>query len=213
MTGGLKFLGLAACTLGAVLLFCGEASANPITLPSDRYFWSVSSGIAYLFVVNLPVDLLAYSSALLLTFVYLGDRTNGVTANRRKFVTAVVVAVVLVAVAGSIIDFFLLYEPYSPSISTVYFFDFDILKAALGSILVAASIFLVSVVLVRSSYLAGSLVALSVGLLNFVSWSSLTDGYGFVFKELFWFSVALFIAAGVPVYGLVRWHEHRGVSS
>ena len=209
----MKFLGLAACILGAVLIFCGEASANPITLPSDRYFRSVSSGIAYLFVVNLPVDLLAYSSALLLTFVYLGDRTDGVTANRRNFVTVVVIAVVSVALVGSIIDFYLLYEPYPPRLSTMYFFDFDILKAAIGSVLVSASIFLVSVILVRTSYLTGSLVALSVGVLNFVSWSSLTDGYGFVFDEFFWLSIALFIASGVPVYGLVRWHEHRGVSS
>ena len=205
----MKFLGLAACILGAVLIFCGEASANPITLPSDRYFRSVSSGIAYLFVVNLPVDLLAYSSALLLTFVYLGDRTDGVTANRRNFVTAVVIAVVSVALVGSIIDFYLLYEPFWGS---TYIFEFDIFRAAVGSVLVSGSIFLVSVVLVRASYLASSVVALSIGVLNFVSWSSLTDGYGLVFKELLLLPIVLFMASGVPMYGLIRWHERRCVS-
>jgi hypothetical protein len=207
----LRSVGVVVCLAGVLLLFSGGASANPI-VPTDLRVTSDASGIAYLFTVNLPVDMFVFALALALVFVAAGSRIGNIASGLRPFMLAVVAACVLIAAAGAVIDFYLLFERASGAyLDAMYDFRLDLVRTTAACLLVFASVLLVSVFLVRTSWLAGTVIGGAVAVANLVSWYALTLDYGVPLEEAYWLSLIFLVALAVPMHMLIALHSKRGV--
>ena len=197
----------------AALCACSEGvMANPI--PADMFARTPASAIFLLFIVNLPVDLFAYSMTLAAVLRMPGLRIGRVSPDLGKFIGSVVGASACVAAVGAVIDFFFLFERVETQYSVRYDYVFEVVPAMAGALLVFASILLVSVLVVRTSWLTGLGPAAVLAVANPLSWYSFTLWANTDTMHIwYWLSLVFFAALGVPVLLLIRWHRGRVVPS
>jgi E3 ubiquitin-protein ligase DOA10 len=197
------------------MAFATNASANPVPVPLDAYVSSVESGLAYIFAVNLPVDLILLASSVLLAGRLFGQGVGRLIKDPDRFVSAVVLAGVMVAVAGAFIDFYLLYTgEFEIRQQTVYVYQFDLLNSLVAASLVALSIYAVCVLMLRLDKVVALIPAAIIAVVNFVSWSALTDGYGPVFdpKSIAIVAFIAYLVVPMPLLALRAWHRSRVVA-
>jgi succinate dehydrogenase hydrophobic anchor subunit len=207
----LRSIGVVACLTGVLLLFSGDASANPI-VPTDLRVTSDASGIVYLFTVNLPIDMFVFALALALVCMAVGPRTGNTSSGLRSFMLAVIAACVLIALAGAVIDFYLLFERVPGTYANdMYDFRLDLVRTTVACLLVFASVLLVSIFLVRTSWLAGLAIGAAVAVANLISWYALTLDYSVPFEEAYWLSLMFLVALAVPMHMLIALHSKRRV--
>lgn len=177
-----------------------NASAN--MRPLLEFEWTV--GVSFIvFLINLPLNLLVFSSLLLLVCMLWGRRAGHFPKAAMDFAGRVLLTVLLITALGVIIDFLFLY-----SYETTYLFEYDLLKWLAASAAVGLSVYALSLALLRMDIVLGAIPALAMMGLNLVSW---------------WFTKATFespfvvclaapsVIAGllsiIPLVYLDRWHE------
>jgi len=195
--------------------FATNASGNPVPMPQDAYVTSVESGLAYIFAVNLPVDLILLAASILLVGRLFGQGVGRLMKDPDRFVSTVVLAGVMVAVAGAFIDFYLLYtEEFEVRQWTVYVFQFDLLSSLVAASLVALSIYAVCVLMLRLDKFVALVPAAIIAVVNFVSWSTLTEGYGPMFdpKSIAIVAFIAYLVVPMPLLALRAWHKSRVVA-
>jgi len=201
--------------LAVLTAFATNASANPVPMPQDAYVTSVESGLAYIFAINLPVDLILLGSSVLLAGRLFGQGVGRLMKDSDRFVSAVVLAGVIVAAAGAFIDFYLLYTgEFDVRGQTAYVYQFDLSSGLVAASLVALSIYAVCVLMLRLDKVVALVPAAVVAVVNFVTWSTLTDGYGPVFdpKSIAVVTFVAYLIVPVPLLALRAWHRSRVVA-
>lgn len=209
-------MGLFGVIATAVLaILATDASANPVPLPQNSYVTSVETGLAYIFAVNLPVDLILLGSSVLLACRIFGQGAGTLIKDPDRLVSVVVLAGVIVAVTGAFIDFYLLYtDEFDVRGWTAYVFDFDLLSAMMAAALVALSVYAVCVLMLRLDKVVALVPAAIIAAVNFASWSSLTEGYGPMFdpKSIAIMAFIAYLVVPMPLLALRAWHRSRVVA-
>lgn len=202
--------------IAVLTAFATNASGNPVPMPQDAYVSSVESGLAYIFAVNLPFDLILLASSILLAGRLFGRGIGRLMRDSDRFASAVVLAGVMVAVAGAFIDFYLLYtaEVSEARQWTVYVFHFDLLNGLVAASLVALSVYAVCALILRLDKVVALVPMAIIAVVNFFSWSTLTEGYGPVFdpKSIAIVAFIAYLIVPVPLLTLRAWHRSRVVA-
>lgn len=200
-----------------ISMAAADASANLIYFPPDNYFHSVEAGLTYIFLVNLPFDILLLSATTLLVCKLLGPRVGKLVEGTNRFVLLVVTGSVLVAVAGAFIDFYMLFRLATEVTAEdsryygTYWLDFDLVDGAIAAILVGLSIYVVCLVMLRMDKIAAVIPSTIIGVANYISWSTLTLGYGFMLDHdtIGLITFLAFLVVPIPLLLLRSWHIDR----
>ena len=215
-----RFVGIQlvfAMSTSAVILTSYIVTANLVgPRPSPDTTFKLSdplSGLAWLFFVNVLVNLACYSGILL---VYASRHLNANDLLRTtglRFLGALVCVVVAITVAGAFVDFYLVAQPryidgiynaMGDDISGTYrVLVFDAAVWALALVLIGASIALASMFILQMSWKPSIAVAVSMAALNLLAWLLIgTLGEDVVFLSII-FGMLL---APVLVSLLIRWY-------
>lgn len=206
-------------TLAVIILSC-FVSANPVgpQSPPDTTFRLTDpvSGVLWLFLVNLLVNLACYCGVLLtFTKKYIGAydlvRTTGI-----RFLGALVCVVMIITIVGAFVDFYLVAQPRyidniynaaGENISGTYrVFVFDALAWALALALIVASVVLASMLILQMSFKPSVAVAVIIAALNLIAWLLV----GVLGEDIVFLSIMLSVlVAPVLVSFLVRWYAER----
>lgn len=204
--------------LVSTIVLAIQASANPIGPPSpgpDTTFRLTEpiSGIAWLFFVNILVDLFFYS-VLLLVFAKKHVPSSGIIEKSgARFLIALVCAVIVIALIGAVVDYYLVTQPriisyynhtLGESVSGTYrviVLDVANWTAALSAI--ALSIMACSFAFLRLRVSMGLLIAAGFVIINLAFWILIG-----VFGEDVTFLTVLFgvLSAPIAVRWLLRWY-------
>lgn len=190
------------------------ASANPIPMPPGTGFSDSTSSLSYIFLVNLPWDTLLLSVTILAACRILGSRVGRLIDKSELFIALIVSASVLVAVAGTLIDFSLLFTEYSGEYvyySGSYWYDFTPASGALAGALVGLSVYAVCLLLVRMDKVAALIPAILIGVANYVSWYVLTLNES-ILRDVEAASTVIFLgflAVPTPLVLLASWNRRR----
>ncbi len=201
-----------------------NVAANPIAPGPD--YSSAPEALSDLFISNLPIDLFWFAVALyfVLRFSDLG-RTK-ISRRTSLFTATVLLAAVVIAVVGAFIDFYAFYDGNSQdgygfwTQDIVYeghtnywprhdsFLGSTEFFLALGGIF--ASIFLVSLLIIRTSWKQSLIPAAVMTALNPIAWVVLLDTDMFSRRLLIFSAIAMAI---VSVVVLVLWHSRHSEAS
>jgi len=210
VAGSSLLVGVIVCTL--------LASANP-SVPSPRpastdfRLTEPVSGIAWLFFVNILVDLFFYSGFLLAFAKKFVSRSGIIQTSGIRFLIVLICGVIVIALIGAAADFYLvtqprfinhLYNSLGQDISGTY----RVMVLDVANWTVALSVISLSVIACSSSFLRlrisiGLLIAAGFVIVNLAFWI-LID----VFGEDVTFLTVLFGALSAPIVarGLLRWY-------
>jgi len=209
-------ISIAVCALlimTFISMAAADASANLIPVPLINGFHSVEAGLTYIFLVNLPFDILLLSTTTLLACKFLGLRVGMLVEGTNRFILLVVMGSVLVAVAGAFIDFYLLFdEPTGIGRwSDMYWYNFTTGDGVIAATLVAISIYAVCVAMLRMDKIAAAVPSAIVGVANYISWSTLTVGYGFIldYDTAGLLAFLAFLVVPIPLLLLRALHMNR----
>ena len=210
---------LALISTTSVVFLSDSASANPIVRkPFDTTFKldDPVSGIAWLFFINLLVNLACYTGMLLAIAKKLLDWGSLLQTSGIRFLGALVCAVVAITAVGALVDFYLVAQPrYVEDLHGTYrVLAFDPITWALALILIMESVMLTSMLILKMGTGPSIIAAGGMGVVNLAFWL-LTGLFGqdAVFITLI-FGIML---SPVLVSLLIRWYNEgirkSGVSS
>jgi len=163
-----------------------------------------SAGAAFImFLMNLPMNMLAFSALLLVICTAWGKRSGNFPKATLVFISRVFLLVFIMTILGVGIDFLFLY-----SYETKYLFQYDLMKWAAAALAVGASVYLLSLVLLRLDLVLGAIPAVAMAGVNLVSWWLTYN----LFNSSFFVVICApsFLSSmlsAIPVYYLFRWHE------
>lgn len=209
---------VAASSLLIGAIVCSlQASANPSAPPPqpDTTFRLTEpfSGIAWLFFVNILVDLFCFCVLLLAFAKKYGSSSGIVKTSGKRFLVALVGAVSVIALIGAVVDFYFVAQPrfingiYNSSgqdISGTYrvmVVDFNNWTAAL--IMIALSIIACSFAFLRLRISMGLLIAAGFVVINLAFWI-LISAFG---EDVTFLTILLgVLSAPIAVRGLLHWY-------
>lgn len=174
-----RFVSLLAIWLtSAILLIATPSLGNPsvpsINPPDDGFLLLVNpSAVAVLALINFSTDLLWFSSLLLLAGYFFGQDIGRVNRDTRSFGALVLLGAFIICIAGAIIDVYLLMDtvedPYTASIR-YYVLTENLMSWAISSILICASVYAVSVLMLKIDFLYALVPSVGIGVLNLCWW-------------------------------------------
>lgn len=211
---------VAASLFLITVLLQQQASANLVMprAPPDTTFRLTEpvSGIAWLFVVNIIVNLLLYSGLLLLT-VRKNPHDRGLMhASTLRFFVALVGAVIAITLVGAFVDYYLvaqpryldgIYDHFGRDISGVYrVVSLDMVNWVLALAIISLSVIAISVIVLKLDLRASTMVASGIAFANVVFW--LLIG---VFGEDVTFLTIIFgmLVSPVIVRALTLWYANE----
>lgn len=168
----------AFCIMVVILLpvlslqISGTVLANPMTVdqPPATYL-----AIAYLLMaINLPVNLLIFSVALLVVSVVRGAKVGALQESRRWFLWSIIITMLIVSTVGAFLDMEFVY-PSSDAV-TAQVIDSESLRWALATALIFVSVFVPSHFLIGLRPESNLATATSLALANPLIWYFLTPG-------------------------------------
>jgi hypothetical protein len=197
--------------IGSMLAISVLSSANPMVPPPppDTTFALTDplSGIAWLFVINIIVNLFWFSALLLASFKRFGRNLGALPARRSRFMTGVLSVGFFVTFLGAIIDYYIVAQERYLELSTGlgdyrtgYFrvLSFDAGNWSIALALIFASVVLSSYIFLRLSHKPNLVIAGVMTAMNPVWWV-LVDLFG----EAASFLTVLVGMLCVPI--LLRW--------
>ena len=196
-----------------ILTVAEHASANPwVWAPVATY----EGGIAAIFLVNLPIDMLAFSLLFLSIFWWDESSIWRVPTNHNVLVGLIIVAGLAIALLGAVIDFYGLYE-YHEAVSvfdkTGYWpalTDENIAVTAAG---VFASVYAVSFVVGRMRIIAASIPASVLACLSVIAWKVQEDAI-LVDQNAMPLLIGIAFLLEPPIlFWTIRIHKSRGLST
>lgn len=154
------------------LLASGTALANPVAVdqPPATYL-----AIAYLLMaLNLPINLLIFSLALLVVSVIRGAKVGALQESRRWFLWSVILTMLIVSTVGAFLDLTLVYA--SSDVVTVQQIDSGLLRWTVATALIFVSVFVPSHFLISLRPESNLATAAVLAMANPVMWYLLTPG-------------------------------------
>lgn len=199
---GVAALAFVLSSLTVCLLVSGRASANGIYYNDTD---SIIDTVFMLFIVNLPIDAVWFAGMIYLVILRWGPKAGRLREGRSEFMTAVLVSSFMIAVLGTVIDLLAFYEwdsheanvHFWPSQSELLFSP----AAASAVFAVFASIYLVSLVIMRLGRAESFVPSAAMAAMNPVMWM-MTGGTGIIFHVMI--SVIAFFFA---IYFLLKLAE------
>ena len=204
---------LASVLLIAIAVSSFNGAANPGSYRAT--FSDPLDGIVFLFLVNLPIDAFLVATALYFVYRAWGHDAGRTTGNTSMFVARIVVASVVVAAIGALIDFYAFYDRVSAdsySDAGRYAFWINHTDAFLGSpeffmalVGIFVSIYAATFLLAGLDWKLSAIPALAITGLNPLAWIITTSDIRFVA-----FLIALLFAvfALTSFAALAYWHSH-----
>ena len=222
-------LALALVSTSCVMLLSGNVSANPIALPRQPFDTTFRlddpmSSIAWLFFVNLLVNLTCYAGIMLAMAKRMLDWGSLLNTSGIRFLGALVCVVVVVTTTGALVDFYLVAQPryiegivnqFHEDISGTYrVLVFDPVTWTIALVLIMESVMLASMLVLKMAAKPSAVVAGGMGAINLVFWLLIGHfGQDVVFITL----ISGILLSPVLVGLLVRWYAEgirkSGVSS
>lgn len=197
--------------IGSVLAISVLSSANPNVpppLPDTTFALTTPlSGISWLFVINIVVNLLWFSALLLFLFKGFGKDLGALPADRFRFMAGVLSVGFLVTLLGAFVDYYIVAQERYLKLSmlgggyrTGYFrvLSFDAANWTIALVLIFGSIALSSYIFLRLSLKPNLIIAGMMTAMNPVWWV-LVDLFG----EAASFLTVLIGILCVPI--LLRW--------
>jgi len=199
------------------------AEANPIITPKwDDYgidptfkFNSPLSGIFWLILMNLFVNLFWFSLFMLISCKRFGIEVGNLFSEKGKFLLSVLTASISITLIGAIIDFEFLIVKIQPGHSFGYAADEYIgyyvlvlnwFNWLIASILIFISILLCSFFIVRLKWIPSLIPSFSIASLNIVWWLLIWLFGGLISLT----SVIFFLLSfSFPLYELLKWHAEK----
>lgn len=195
------FLGVAAAlVLYLMALVQPNAAAN--MKPLFEFEWTVEVSLL-VFLINFPINLLAYSALLLVLCSVWGRKLGEFPKEPMAFLARVALVVLLVTTLGVVIDFLFLY-----SYETRYVFRYDLMKWLAASAAVGLSVYALSLLFLKMNIVLGTIPALGMMGLNLASWWFASE-----LLETSWTlcifgpSVMAGALAAIPLAYLEKWHK------
>jgi hypothetical protein len=205
----LLLIGAIVCTL--------QASANPSAPPPqpDTTFRLTEpvSGIAWLFFVNVLVDLFFYSG-LLLAFAKKYVSISGIIkTSGTRFLVALVSAVCVIALIGAVVDFYIvaqprfingIYDSSGQNISGIYRVMFvDLKNWTVALTMIALSILACSFAFLKLRISMALLIAAGFVIINLAFWI-LISAFG---EDVTYLTILLgVLSAPIVTRGLLHWY-------
>lgn len=188
---------LALCSLTLVQ---PNAAAN--MRPLVEFEWAAAVSLL-VFLINFPINLLAYSALLMLLCHFWGRRIGKFPREAMEFLAAVLLIVLLTTALGVVIDFLFLY-----SHETTYVFRYDLMKWLAALAAVGLSVHALTLVFLRADIALGALPALGMVALNLASWwfaQQMLESsfYTCVLAP----SLTAGVLSAVPLAYLEKWHR------
>jgi hypothetical protein len=207
-------VGLQSC-LGAVLalVVVGRASANPIVVPPGAFATSVADGVYILFLANLPIDILLFSALFLLVFWRLESPLRAVPKGANALVASAILAGIVIAVAGALIDF---YGFYTKDAATAPFYVPVMTweSIALAGVGVFISVYAVSNTIGMLRLIPSLIPAGVITALNLVIWTVMDYPLPVGRNEFGDWLVLLvgttFLFVPIVMFGIVHLHDKKG---
>lgn len=204
---------LAAWLIAAM---AGCASANPVLVPEVT---SVANGVYELFLVNLPLDMLLFTAAVLLAFWKLKSPTWSSPKGANVMMAQVVVAGIVVAVAGALIDFYAFFMaffvPRGDVASNAYYFPEVTLESmAIAGVGVFVSVYAASIAIARLRPVASLVPAALITAVNLFAWGIPEDAMLFIDVEkelLLLVTGCAFLVVPPMLFKIGDLHRKRGV--
>jgi hypothetical protein len=192
----------ATAALALYLLALTQPNAAANMKPLIEFEWTVE--VSFLvFLINFPINLLAYSALLLVLCSVWGRKLGEFPREPMGFIARVALIVLLITILGVVIDFLFLY-----SRETTYVFRYDLTKWLAASGAVGLSVYALSLLLLRMNIVAGTMPALAMTGLNLASWwlarQLVESSYSLC---LFGPSVMAGALAAIPIAYLEKWHK------
>jgi len=196
--------------VGSILAISVLSSANPNVPPPppDTTFVLTDplSGIAWLFVINIVVNLFWFSALLLASFKRFGNDLGALPARRSRFMMGVLSVGFFVTLLGAIVDYYIvaqeryldLYTGFGYRTGYFRVLSFDAGNWSVALVLILASIVVSSYIFLRLSLKPNLIIAAVMTAMNPVWWV-LVD----VFGEAASFLTVLVGILCVPI--LLRW--------
>ena len=203
-----RFLaGFLLCAI-ATLAATSSASANMNFGPD---FESRDDLLFYLVLTNLPIDLFCFSALTLFMCRVFGGRVGRISNKSPLFLGSVVLASLVIAASGAIIDFYAFYgrDLYGYSVtlgnSEPAYTSLNLYIALLS---IFISVFLMSVVVVRTKGTIGLYIAAGMTAVNFAAWMSILAWSSYMeIGVAVLVSTAFWLLANIPLLLLWRWHH------
>jgi hypothetical protein len=179
VSGGASRLASTALVLGALALavFSADVSANPIVPGPD--FSDSMDAVSWLFFSNFPIDLFWFTVVLYFAFRWLGVGPGKIAKRPAVFAVSVLVAALLIAVAGALIDFYAFYDGGNHEGYTFWadrgvqlFGSTEFFLALIG---VFAFVYLAAMLIVRMDWRSSLMPAAVMTALNPLAWVILFD--------------------------------------
>ena len=211
---------IAASLFMLTVLLQQQASANLVIprSPPDTTFRLTEpvSGIAWLFFVNIIVNLFFYSGLLLLTVRKKIHGASLIHTSALRFLIALVGVVVAITLVGAFVDYYLVTQPryldgiydyFGRNVSGVYrVISLDLVNWALALAIIFLSIVALSAVVLKLNLRASTMVASGMAFVNVVFW--LLIG---IFGEDVTFLTIIFgmLVSPVIVRALILWYVNE----
>jgi len=156
---------------GLVLAIAGSVSANPIILPPNH---KVQSIVSWLFLANLPVDMILFASAFLLVIWTSKSPMWSPQRSRNMLIAEVAVGGVAIAAPGALIDFYALFTEHILRDSyTIYVPEVTLENLALAGGGIFATVYAVSICVVRLRLMHSLIPAALLTAVNLFAWITL----------------------------------------
>ena len=207
----------ASSLLVGAIAFTLQASADPIgpPLPGPDTTFRLSdpiTGVAWLFCVNVLLNMLFYSGLLLAVAKKYLSSSGIIETSGIRFFVALVCAVTVISLIGAAVDFYLLAQPRFIDTVNNHAVDnpgtYRVIVLDLANWMAALSVISLSVIacpwfLLRLRVSMGLLIAAGFVIINLVFWILIG-----VFGEDVTFLTILFgvLSAPIVVRGLLRWY-------
>lgn len=199
-SSSIVWIGLSA-VLGLYALASSQPNAAADMRPLYEFEWSFAA-FSLAFIVNFPLNLLAYST-LLLILCRVWKRSIGMLPkDAMDFVGRVLPVVLVITILGVLIDFVFLYN--HDATRTFYL---DPLRWLAASTAIGLSVWVLSIAALRVEIAFGAVLGAAMGCFNLVGWlftyaSFESSSICFVLPGLF--AAALSV---LPLVYLFKWHK------
>ncbi len=208
MSGVCRAWLLSCLGVGVVMALAGWASANPIIAPEAS---TALHGAYQLFITNLPVDILLFSSLFLLVLWKLKSPLRTSPKNTNMLVAQVVIAGIVVAAMGALIDFYSFYSYYDLGSggSSGYYSVYTITVARLVAVaaVILVTVLAVSLTITRMRFRPSLVIAGAVAAFNFIVW--IFWDYGIVLEDgegVVLLAGIMFLFVPPVLFGIVHLH-------
>lgn len=211
---------IAASLFMLTVLLQQQASANLVIprSPPDTTFRLTEpvSSIAWLFFVNIIVNLFFYSGLLLLTVRKKIHGRGLIHTSALRFLIALVGVVIAITLVGAFVDYYLVTQPryldgiydyFGRNISGVYrVISFDLVNWALALAIISLSIVALSAVVLKLNMRAGMMVASGMAFVNVVFWLLI----GILGEDVTFLTILFgMIVSPVTVRALILWYVNE----